>query len=76
VRVDARGKPTEAVYAQHCGAERCGWPAVRTRDSAPVAFLANGSHAAYSAPACGTGPFRIPMTRREATGASSARPSW
>ena len=50
VRVDARGSPVEAVYAQHGGAERCGWPAVRRRDSAPVAFLANGSHAAYFRP--------------------------
>ena len=47
VRVDAAEQPVEAVYAQHSGAERCGWPAVRTRDDAPVAFLANGSHAAY-----------------------------
>lgn len=50
VRVDAAAKPVEAVYAQHSGAERCGWPAVRTRDGAPVAFLANGSHAAYFRP--------------------------
>jgi hypothetical protein len=50
VRVDAGGQPREAVYAQHSGAERCGWPAVRTRGGAPVAYLANGSHAAYFAP--------------------------
>ena len=48
VRVDAAGKPVEAVYAQHSGAERCGWARrSRRRDDAPVAFLANGSHAAY-----------------------------
>lgn len=50
MRVDAAAKPVEAVYAQHSGAERCGWPAVRARDGAPVAFLANGSHAAYFRP--------------------------
>jgi len=47
VRVDSGDQPVEAVYAQHSGAERCGWATVRTRDDAPVAFLANGSHAAY-----------------------------
>jgi hypothetical protein len=50
VRVDAADMPVEAVYAQHSGAERCGWGTVRRRDGAPVAFLANGSHAAYFRP--------------------------
>ncbi len=47
VRVDRGEQPVEAVYAQHSGGERCGWPEVRTRGDAPVAYLANGSHAAY-----------------------------
>ena len=47
VRVDGRERPVEAVYAQHSVAERCGWRSVRTRRGAPVAYLANGSHAAY-----------------------------
>jgi hypothetical protein len=47
VRVDRAGRAVEAVYAQHSGAERCGWPSVRTQAGAPVAYLANGSHAAY-----------------------------
>jgi hypothetical protein len=46
-RVDGRGRPLEAVYAQHSGAERCGWDEVETRDGRPVVYLANGSHAAY-----------------------------
>jgi hypothetical protein len=50
VRVARRGRPVEAVYAQHGGAERCGWSSVRTDGGAPVAFLANGSHAAYFRP--------------------------
>jgi hypothetical protein len=37
VHVDRGGRPLEAVYAQHSGAERCGWPSVRTRGGAPVA---------------------------------------
>jgi hypothetical protein len=47
VRVDRGGRPQEAVYAQHSGAERCGWGQVRTRGGAPVVYVANGSHAAY-----------------------------
>jgi hypothetical protein len=46
-RVDGRGQPVEAVYAQHSGAERCGWPEVERRGGRPVVYLANGSHAAY-----------------------------
>ena len=50
MRVGAVGEPVEAVYAQHSGVERCGWGSVRTRDDAPVAFLADGSHAACFRP--------------------------
>ena len=50
MRVDRGEQPVEAVYAQHSGGERCGWPEVRTRGDAPVAYLANGSHAAYFRP--------------------------
>ena len=52
VRVDRGEQPVEAVYAQHSGGERCGWPEVRTRGDAPVAYLANGSHAAYFRARC------------------------
>jgi Vacuolar protein sorting-associated protein 62 len=50
VRLDGRGQPVEAVYAQHSGAERCPWAAVEKRDGRPVAYLANCSHAAYFRP--------------------------
>ena len=46
-RLDPRGRPVEGVYAQHSGAERCGWADVGQRGSRPVVHLANGSHAAY-----------------------------
>jgi hypothetical protein len=68
VRVDSAGKPLEAVYAQHSGAERCGWPAVRTRGAAPVAFLANGSHAAYFRPGVRDRTFPDPNDEAEGRG--------
>lgn len=46
-RLDRRGKPVEAVYAQHSGAERCGWGVVEQRDGHPVVYSARGSHASY-----------------------------
>jgi hypothetical protein len=46
-RLDAAGRPVEAVYAQHNGGERCGWPTVSTRAGHPVVFPAHGSHASY-----------------------------
>jgi hypothetical protein len=45
--VDDAGRPQEAVYAQHRGGERCGWPAVETRGGHPVVYPAHGSHASY-----------------------------
>ena len=50
VRTDAAGRPVEAVYAQHSGAERCPWSAVRKRGGRPVVYLARDSHAAYFHP--------------------------
>ncbi len=49
-RLDARGRPIEAVYAQHSGAERCPWAAVERRSGHPVIYVANASHAAYLRP--------------------------
>lgn len=46
-RLDARGRPVEAVVAQHSGAERCPWREVRRRGGHPVVYLASASHAAY-----------------------------
>jgi len=45
-----RGRPVQAVYAQHSGAERCGYGNVRRSRGHPVVFLAHGSHAAYFVP--------------------------
>jgi hypothetical protein len=46
-RVSTSGRPLAAVYAQHSGAERCGWSSVTVRDGRPVVFVAHGSHASY-----------------------------
>jgi hypothetical protein len=48
--VQFRRDGSEAVYAQHSGAERCPGRAVASRDGRPVVYLANGSHAAYFRP--------------------------
>ncbi len=46
-RIDQHGRPLEAVYAQHAGAERCSWHRVQQRDGRPVIYVARGSHASY-----------------------------
>jgi hypothetical protein len=46
-RVSESGRPLEAVYAQHSGAERCGWSSVSSRAGRPVVFASHGSHASY-----------------------------
>lgn len=61
------GRPVEAVYAQHSGAERCPWSAVEQRGGRPVIYLANGSHAAYFRP--GTRDRMWPDPNDEADGA-------
>jgi Vacuolar protein sorting-associated protein 62 len=85
VRVDRGGQPVEAVYAQHSGAERCGWAQVRTRGGAPVAYLANGSHAAYFRPGVRDRAFPDPndeargdgsVTRPRLVVISADSPSW
>jgi hypothetical protein len=44
------GVPVRAVYAQHSGAESCGYRQVRQSRGHPVVFLARGSHASYFVP--------------------------
>ena len=46
-RLSPAGRPLEAVYAQHSGAERCGFGAVSLRGGHPVVYAAHGSHASY-----------------------------
>src|SRR5215213_6882882 len=44
------GRPVQAVYTQHSGAESCGYGGVRRSRGRPVVFVARGSHAAYFRP--------------------------
>jgi hypothetical protein len=45
--VQYRADGSEAVYAQHSGAERCPVGSLESRGGRPVVYLAHGSHAAY-----------------------------
>jgi hypothetical protein len=44
------GRPVRAVYAQHSGAESCGYSRVRISRGRPVVFVARDSHALYFVP--------------------------
>ena len=63
--LDEAGAQAEAVYAQHSGAERCGWErGADERRRRAVAYLANGSHASYFRPGVrDRGSSRTPTTR-------------
>jgi hypothetical protein len=65
-RLDPRGRPVEAVYSQHSGAERCPWQTVRRRGGRPLVFAARGSHASYLRP--GTRDRMWPDPNDEANG--------
>jgi hypothetical protein len=47
LRVTDAGRPVEAVYAQHSGAERCSADELTFRGGRPLVFAAHGSHASY-----------------------------
>src|SRR4051812_23398925 len=83
-RLDAADRPVEAVYAQHSGAERCGWDEVE-RSGHPLVYAAHGSHASYlhagtrdrmwpdpNDEADGRGP----ITRAELVEVSATSPPW
>lgn len=46
-RLNSGGRPDQAVYSQHSGAERCGWHTVRKDAGRPLVYAARGSHASY-----------------------------
>ncbi|HEX8052022.1 MAG TPA: hypothetical protein VF517_03455, partial [Thermoleophilaceae bacterium] len=50
LRLDAAGRPDRVTFAQHSWAEGCEWSDTRREGGAPVAYVANASHALYSRP--------------------------
>jgi hypothetical protein len=58
--------PVEATFAQHAWAEGCSWDELETERSAPVVYVANGSHALY--PRAGTADRPWPDPNDEADG--------
>jgi hypothetical protein len=65
----AAGRPIEAVYAQHSGAERCTWRDVERRGGRPVVYLAADSHAAYFRPGVRDRVFPDPNDEADGRGA-------
>jgi hypothetical protein len=47
LRLGRDRKPVEATFAQHTWAEGCSWEELEHERDAPVAYVANGSHALY-----------------------------
>ena len=72
IRVDARARPVQVVYAQHAGAERCSWATVRRRGERPVVYAAHGSHASYLRPGIRDRTFPDPNDEADGMGAASA----
>ena len=75
IRVDSAGRPVEAVFAQHSGAERCPWSAVEERDGRPVIYLANDSHAAYFRPGVRDRMWPDPNDEADGRGAAVTPPT-
>lgn len=71
LRLDPRGRPTQAVYAQHSGAERCSWSEVQRRDGHPVVYSARGSHASYLRPGVRDRMFPDPNDEADGRGPAS-----
>jgi hypothetical protein len=85
LRLDASGVPDLATLAQHSWAEGCTWDELERDGSAPVLYVANGSHALYSAAGTWDRPFPDPndeadgqgrRVRPKLTRVSDSRPAW
>lgn len=74
IRLDVGGRPAEVVFAQHTWAERCSWNEVEQEGAAPVAYVANGSHALYPRPGRHDRPFPDPNDEADGRGPDSRPP--
>jgi hypothetical protein len=66
--------PGRAHFAQHSWAEGCGWADVGHAGSAPVVYVANGSHALYPRPGTADRPFPDPNDEADGHGRVSRPP--
>jgi hypothetical protein len=85
LRLDDAGVPDLATLAQHSWAEGCAWDSLERDGNAPVLYVANGSHALYSAPGTWDRPFPDPNDEADGEGrevrpkvqqASNSQPAW
>lgn len=80
VRVDAEGRPSAAVYANHGNGSKCAWAKMRPRGARPVVYVALGSHASYFGPGRHGNDFDVdggqPRRVRKLIRVSGARPHW
>jgi hypothetical protein len=67
-RLGPDGVPDLATLAQHSWAEGCDWNELDLRSGAPVLYVANGSHAVYSAPGSYDRPFPDPTDEADGAG--------
>jgi hypothetical protein len=85
-RLDHDGRPAAAAMSQHSWAEGCAWADLEhSRNGVPILYVANGSHATYSAPGSYERPFPDPTDEADGQGREvrpdvsrigARRPAW
>jgi hypothetical protein len=68
LRLGRDERPVEATFAQHSWAEGCAWPEIERAGSAPVVYIANGSHALYPRAGRADRPFPDPNDEADGRG--------
>jgi hypothetical protein len=74
IGLDAERRPAAVTFAQHSWAEGCAWSEVRQAGSAPVVYVANGSHALYPRPGIADRPFPDPNDEANGRGRTGRPP--
>ena len=68
LRLGGPGRPVEATFVQHSWAEGCAWSEIDRAGSAPVVYVANGSHALYPRAGRADRPFPDPNDEADGRG--------
>jgi hypothetical protein len=68
IRLGRDRRPQEATFAQHTWAEGCRWTELERSGSAPVVYVANGSHALYPRAGSADRPFPDPNDEADGNG--------